>query len=104
MSFNNGTMKNNFIYQLMQISNTSCVHVALSSKTTQQSNSHLNLGFFQAAKKVGPSNLFNGILSRSSSIIISVTLMSWMKEQLEHYCASHNELSSNNNNLSNRKC
>ncbi len=73
-------------------------------KTTQQSNSHLNLGFFQAAKKIGPSNLFNGILSRSSSIIISITLMSWMKETLENYCASHHECSSNNNNLSNSKC
>ena len=60
-------------------------------KTMQQSNCKSNLGFFQTAKTIGPLNLFKGILSRSSSIIISITLMSWMRETLEDYCEKQNE-------------
>ncbi len=55
-------------------------------KTIQQSSASQSMGFFKTAKSVGLAHLFNGMLSRSSSVIVSLTLMSWMREQLENYC------------------
>lgn len=63
-------------------------------KTTQQSLYPKSLGFFKTAQAIGPTHLFNGLLSRSSSVILSVVLMSWMREQLEHYCMEKKERSS----------
>jgi hypothetical protein len=59
-------------------------------KTTQQSSGH-SLGFFSIAKNVGFQGLFKGMLARSSSVIISITLMDWVKTNLENWCIEHNE-------------
>ncbi len=59
-------------------------------KTIQQSSHHKNIGFFKTAKNIynhkGCSGFFSGTAARSSNIIVSVTLMSWMQEQLEKKC------------------
>jgi len=53
-------------------------------KTVQQS-SISPLGFFQTAAQLGFQNLFSGLVSRSISVILSITLMNWVKQQLENY-------------------
>ncbi len=62
-------------------------------KTIQQSANRLDLSFFHTTKHLTQAHLFTGLFSRSSSIIISITLMSWMREQLENYCIQRNDTS-----------
>jgi len=59
-------------------------------KTTQQADSFnkKNVGFFKTAQHIGYANLWRGLLPRSSSIIVSITVMTWVKEQLETLCHS----------------
>ncbi len=65
-------------------------------KTMQQSSRGPSFGFFKTAKTIGLSNLLHGILSRSSGVIVSITLMSWMREQLEDYCEENHRRSVSN--------
>ena len=60
-------------------------------KTTQQSAVDSSLGFFKTAQSMAIPVLFKGIIARSSSVVISITLMNWIKEQLEHLCEEHGE-------------
>ena len=60
-------------------------------KTTQQSAVDLSLGFFKTAKNMTKHTLFKGIAARSSSLILSITLMDWVKGQLEDLCEEHGE-------------
>lgn len=60
-------------------------------KTSQQSAVKSNLGFFKTAKSMTMPMLFKGITARSSSVILSITLMDWVKGQLEHLCEEHGE-------------
>lgn len=60
-------------------------------KTSQQSAMDLNLGFFKTAKNMTPSTLFKGMIARSSSLILSITLMDWVKGKLEDLCEEHGE-------------
>lgn len=60
-------------------------------KTTQQSAIDVNIGFFKTAKSIPIPKLFKGILARSSSVILSITLMDWVKGQLEDLCEKHGE-------------
>jgi hypothetical protein len=60
-------------------------------KTTQQSAVGSSLGFFNAAKNMTKNTLFKGIVARSSSLILSITLMDWVKGQLEDLCKEHGE-------------
>lgn len=67
-------------------------------KTIQQSSNKTNIGFFKTANNIyssqGLAGFFKGTISRSSSIIVAVTLMSWMKEKLEaHFSSQSNGLS-----------
>lgn len=64
-------------------------------KTIQQSQNQQ--GFFQTAKQLQKADLFKGLFSRASSIVISVTVMNWLKERLESYCVEQNELAITNN-------
>jgi Mitochondrial carrier protein len=54
-------------------------------KTTQQSSTN-PLSFFHTAKNLGCKGLFKGLLARSSSVIISISLMDWVKTHLEDWC------------------
>lgn len=69
-------------------------------KTQQQSDSFqkTNVGFFKTAEKIGFSNLWNGFLPRSSSIIISITFMTWFKEKLERHARENQPHDSMNSN------
>ena len=60
-------------------------------KTIQQSAVDSSLGFFKIAKNITKATLFKGIVARSSSLILSITLMDWVKEQLEGLCEEHGE-------------
>ncbi|MDP3704882.1 MAG: MC/SLC25 family protein [Legionellaceae bacterium] len=60
-------------------------------KTTQQSAVDSNLGFFKIAKNMTTPTLFKGIVARSSSLVLSITLMDWVKGQLEDLCEEHGE-------------
>lgn len=60
-------------------------------KTTQQSNMDLKLGFFKTAKNMTMVALFKGIVARSSSLILSITLMDLIKAQLENMCKKYGE-------------
>ena len=57
-------------------------------KTVQQSATS-PLGFFQTAAQLGFQNLFSGLASRSISVVLSITLMNWVKQQLENYFSQH---------------
>lgn len=58
---------------------------------TKQQASLQPIGFFKAAKEVGVPNLFKGILPGSCGMIVSVTLMSWLREELERYYKHQDE-------------
>ena len=60
-------------------------------KTCQQSAVDPSLGFFKTAKSMAIPTLFKGIVARSSSVILSITLMDWVKGHLEHWCEEHGE-------------
>lgn len=60
-------------------------------KTIQQSAVDSNLGFFKIAKNITKHALFKGIGARSSSLILSITLMDWVKGRLEDLCKEHGE-------------
>lgn len=62
-------------------------------KTTQQASSS-PLGFFKTAQGLGPAQLFKGSLARGSSVMLSITLMSMLKEQLEDWTRAYNDASS----------
>ncbi len=55
-------------------------------KTIQQSSVDSSQGFFKTAKNMTKYTLFNGIAARTSSLILSITLMDWVKERLEDLC------------------
>ena len=59
-------------------------------KTAQQSSTH-PLSFFNTAKNLGYKGLFKGLVARSSSVIISITLMDWVKTHLENWCIEHHD-------------
>jgi solute carrier family 25 citrate transporter 1 len=58
-------------------------------KTIQQASAS-PLGFFKTAQGIGLGHLFKGTLSRGSSVVLSITLMSMLKEQLEDSCKEYN--------------
>ena len=58
-------------------------------KTIQQSAVGSSVGFFKVAENMTKQTLFKGIAARSSGLIISITLMDWVKEQLEDLCKEH---------------
>ena len=60
-------------------------------KTIQQSSVDSSLGFFKTAKNMTMPILMKGIVARSSSLILSITLMDWVKERLEDLCEEHGE-------------
>jgi hypothetical protein len=62
-------------------------------KTIQQSSAS-PLGFFKTAQGLGLGDLFKGILSRGSSVVLSITLMSMLKQQLEDWCKQYNHSAS----------
>lgn len=62
-----------------------------SIKTKQQSSADSKLGFFKTARNMTISTLFKGSIARGSSLILSITLMDWAKEQLEKLCGEHGE-------------
>ncbi|NDH08299.1 MAG: hypothetical protein EBY16_01545 [Gammaproteobacteria bacterium] len=59
-------------------------------KTIQQSSSS-PFGFFKTARDLGLEALFKGTLSRGSSVVLSITLMSMLKEQLENWCKAYHQ-------------
>lgn len=60
-------------------------------KTIQQSTVDSSLGFFKTAKNMPLTTLFKGVVARSSSLILSITVMDWVKGQLEDLCEQHGE-------------
>lgn len=62
-------------------------------KTTQQSSAH-PLGFLKAAQYLGFQGLFKGMLARSTSVVISITLMDWVKTNLENGFMEYHEAQS----------
>ena len=60
-------------------------------KTTQQSATNSNVGFFKTAKMITLPGLVKGILPRSSCVILSITVMDWIKDQLEDLCKEHGD-------------
>lgn len=62
-----------------------------SIKTKQQSTTDSTLGFFKTARNMTISTLFKGSIARGSSLVLSITLMDWVKGQLEKLCEEHGE-------------
>jgi hypothetical protein len=60
-------------------------------KTIQQSAMDTSLGFFKVAGNMAKNTWFKGIVARSSSLIIGITLMDWVKGRLENLCEVHGE-------------
>lgn len=58
-------------------------------KTIQQSAGDSSLGFFKTAKTMTQRALFKGIVARIGSLVLSITLMDWVKGQLEDFCKEH---------------
>lgn len=72
-----------------------------SIKTQQQSMVNSKLGFFKTARNMNISTLFKGSIARGSSLILSITLMDWVKGQLENLCEEHRESINNTIGLKN---
>ncbi len=66
-------------------------------KTMQQANAHQMHGFFRTAKDIGFSKLFSGTLLRGGTLITSLTVMSWLREQMERYYEMQHQPNEQNN-------
>lgn len=61
-------------------------------KTIQQSSQRRGPGFFQIVTTLKGRDYFKGTISRSLAVIISITLMSSVKEKLENQCQHYHEM------------
>jgi hypothetical protein len=71
---------------------TIITHPLDSIKTLQQSSIDSKIGFFKTAKNLKIHEMFKGMIARSSLVILSITVMNWVKEELENQCINKSSL------------